>query len=285
MKTNLPDCLLHRVFDLEVSAASGLVLRDGLAWVVADDRLALDAYDLVHGSHHSTILLEPGATTAALPKPEKPDLEALADLGEGRLLALGSGSKPNRGFGYLLDHGRATRIDLSDLYERLRGDIKKLNIEAAVRRGAELLLAHRGSGRKRASCIVRIDLDRALRAPDGNWPACALIDITEVQLGKLDGTPLGITDLALDSTGRLHYLAAAEITDDPYLDGRCRGSVIGVLDERLRPQHLARLRPEVKAEGLAWRKSEEARELWWVVTDADDPSSRATLFELRLPQA
>lgn len=279
----LPDCPLRPVFELQLSAASGLVLRDGLAWVVADDRLALDAYTLAQGLHHETILLRPDATAAALAKPDKPDLEALADLGNDRLLALGSGSRPNRELAYLIERGAATHIDVSALYERLRSEIRKLNIEAAVRRGPELLLAHRGHGRRHASCIVRIDLDAALRATSGVWPASALIDITEVQLGKLDGTPLGITDLALDPAGHLHYLAAAENTDDAYLDGRCMGTLIGRLDERMRPTHLARLRPDLKAEGLAWWKSSKTHAHWCVVTDADDPARRATLFEIRLP--
>lgn len=269
------------LFELAICAASAVVLIGDTVWVLADDRLALDRHRVSDGSHLPPIALRAGSAFEILPKKKKRDLEALADVGGGRLLALGSGSKPNRERGYLVDTaaGVVDKLDLSPLYARLARDIEGLNIEGALMRGAELLLAHRAVGRAGESCILRLDADTCLSAPDGVWPASALIGLTRVDLGELDGVPLAFTDLALGPDGGLHYLAAAENTSDAYADGYCTGSVFGRLDASFRATPLLQLQPRVKAEGLAWWKQDR----WLLVTDADDPECRASLLELRYP--
>lgn len=278
---SLPDIPLVPRFALKASAASGLVVNQDRAWVVSDDRRALEVYELGSGLRAPSIPLLPGASDEALPKHDKPDFEALAAIGDGSWLALGSGSRPNRELGILIGPATARSIDLSAVYARLREDIEALNIEGAVCCGTQLLLAHRGVGASR-SCIARIDLTSCLSSNVGRWPASALVEIVPVALGTLDGVPLAFTDLALDARGRLHYLAAAELTDDPYLDGRCAGTVIGRLDERLVATSLARLRPDVKAEGLAWWQPESDQGRWLLVTDADDPALRSQLYQFEL---
>jgi hypothetical protein len=274
---------LRPLFELTVSAASGLVVRDGVAWVAADDRFALDAYRIADGASLPAIELQSDGLKRVLRKKEKPDLEALLDVGNGDLLALGSGSKPNRELGYRARDGHVETIDLSALYDAIRARIGSLNIEGAVRRGPHLILAHRSNGKRDASCIVRVDADMCLSAPGARWPATALADIAIVRLGELDGVPLAFTDLALHPDGTLNYLAAAEHTEDAYLDGPCKGSVIGWFDAQFRAHHIGRLQPDVKAEGLAWWKNANGSGQWLVVTDADDPQKRATLFVLDIP--
>ncbi|MGQ0620766.1 MAG: DUF6929 family protein [Panacagrimonas sp.] len=277
-----PNLTLKPLFTLDLSAASGLVTRDEVAWVVADDRLALDSYRLRDGARLPPVPLLHGAADEAIRKKKKPDLEALMDLSDGRLLALGSGSRPNRERAFLVEGSQVEVLDLSALYERLRAEIGSLNIEGAVRDGRHLLLSHRGL--VGASCIIRLDAEMCLRASDRAWPASTLIDITRVELGSLDGVPLSLTDLALSPGGVLHYLAAAENTDDAYLDGHCAGSVIGYLEpDFLRARHLGRLRPDVKAEGLAWAKRERGHDHWLAVTDADDRDLKATMYGFWTP--
>lgn len=272
----LPDRTLRPRFALSLSAASGIVLREGVAWVVGDDRVGLDRYDLADGTALSLVPLLPGLdATATLPKPEKPDLEALADLGDGTLVALGSGSRPNRDRGFRVDarSGQVQMIDLSPLYTRLRRELPDLNIEGAALESADaLVLAHRGVGRGDASRLIRLDVQAAF----------ALRGIHSVDLGALDGIALAFTDLARGPDGVLYYLAAAEDTDDPYRDGHCRGSVIGRLEHDGTARTLARLTPVVKAEGLAFSHRDADGDHWCVVTDADDPSLRAWLHELVL---
>lgn len=282
--SHVPDLQLRPLFALNASAASGLVVVDHQAWVVSDDRAAVEVHDLRDGRRTRIISFGPGGSDTPIRKRDKPDFEALADLGDGRVVALGSGSRPNREAGFLLTGEAARRIDLSALYARLRENIAALNIEGAVRRGPELLLAHRGVGAG-SSCVLRLNLETCLSADNGIWPAASLIEILPVFLGELAGVRLAFTDLALDRNGALHYLAAAEHTDDPYLDGHCAGTIIGRLDARMRATALGRLQPGVKAEGLAsWQRRDGAHR-WLVVTDADDPQLRSTLYELELPPA
>ncbi|MCC2655829.1 MAG: hypothetical protein K0Q76_937 [Panacagrimonas sp.] len=276
---------LHRRFALSLSAASGVVLRNGVALVVGDDRVGLDRYDLSDGAALAPIPLLAGhGADATLPKPEKPDLEALAEFGDGTLVALGSGSRPNRDRGFRIAGARVQALDLSPLYTQLRRDIPDLNIEgAALESGDTLVLAHRGVGRSDASQLIRLDA-RVLRAASRcDWPASALLGVRHVDLGALDGIALAFTDLAPGPDGALHFLAAAEDTDDPYRDGQCRGSVLGRLEHDGRVRTLARLSPVVKAEGLAYSHRSGADDTWVVVTDADDPSLRAWIYELRIP--
>lgn len=275
----LPERALHRRFALSLSAASGIVIRDGVAWVVGDDRVGLDRYDLSDGLALAPVSLLAGHdASATLAKPEKPDLEALAELGDDSLVALGSGSRPNRDRGFRIDgRARVQPLDLAPLYARLRQEIPDLNVEGAALEGDDtLVLAHRGVGRSDASRLIRLDA-RALRGAS-TWSPAALHGIERADLGTLDGVALAFTDLAPGPEGSLYYLAAAEDTDDPYRDGHCRGSVIGRLERDGTARPLAQLSPAVKAEGLAYA----SRDHWWVVTDADDPSLRAWLYEVTI---
>lgn len=276
---------LRARWSLPLSAASGLVLRDGIAVVIGDDRSALDRIALDDGRTLPGIALLGPDTDPVLGKAEKPDLEALVDIGGGELLALGSGSRRNRERGFRVSaRGQVQAIDLAPLYARLRQEIPDLNIEGAARQGDTLLLAHRGVGHHHASRLIRIDASRLFEDASCNWPASVLVDIRTVALDTLDGVALAFTDLAVDEHGTLHYLAAAEATDDAYLDGECRGSVIGRIDDEGGAHTLARLDPDVKAEGLAWLSATPEGTRWLVVTDADDPARRATLYELDLPR-
>lgn len=271
------DLILRPRFALGLIAASALVLRDGVVHVLGDDRTALDRYRLSDGAALSPIPLPGLPAGEVLAKRDKPDLEALVDAGDGALVALGSGSRPNRERAFRIHNDGAVRsIDLAPLYARLRQDIADLDIEGATRHAGGLTLAHRGVGRGGASRLIRLD-PRALDPACTCWTADLLQRIDTVALGDLDGVALGLTDLACDAERSLHYLAAAEATDDPWLDGRCHGSVIGRIEPDGRATTLGRLQPTVKAEGLCALDADT----WLVVTDADDPAQRAMLYELR----
>lgn len=283
----IPDLPLRSVFDLDLSAASGLVVLDGLAWVVADHQLALHGYPLDGAGRPCSIALDPAMAVAgfALPKKIKPDLEVLFDAGDGRLVALGSGSRPNRCRGFSIDYagGTVDTIDLWPSYESPRLRSAPLNVEGAVRLGDALILAHRGLSAADPSRILVFDAQACLVAHRDRWPASALRSIITVDLGTLDGVPPGVTDLALHPRLGLHYLAVAERTEDAYADGEVVGTVFGRLDAEFRPTTLGRLRPDHKCEGLAWWKADAAAEHWLGVTDADDPTRPARLLSFALP--
>jgi hypothetical protein len=272
---------LHALFTLDVSAASGLVVRDDVVSVIADDALVLKQARL-DGTPLPDVPLVAGATDATLAKPVKPDLEALADLGDGRRLAFGSGSTALRESAFLVDAaGAATRIDLRALYAALRARLGALNFEGAALLGERLVLAHRGAGEAASAIVVLEDAVAALQR--GLAPDPARATIVTLALPALDGVPLSVTDLALHPDGRLHFLAAAERTANAIDDGPVAGSVLGCFDAALAPRLLVRLAPAIKAEGLAFWKHEGGTDRWLVVTDPDDPSRRSPLYVLEWP--
>ena len=266
-------CTLELLGRLDISAASGCVIRGDSLFVIADDTLSISEYDL-DGRPRGRIPFwdealpdDPAARKAA-----EPDLEALALLPDGSLLARGSGSTDRRMRGVHVDRRRAEPIELAPLYAALRAEIAELNIEGAAVVGDALVLGQRGNGRRRENALVRLRL-AAVQAgiARGSIGPDAIVTVTPVALGNLDGVPLSITDLCADRAGRLWLSAVAEDTDDPYLDGRCAGSIVALIDEPLSPR---RLDPGAKIEGLAEAPDGSFR----LVADADDPRSPAPLF-------
>ena len=274
-----PDVALRERFRIDVSAASGLAVRDGVAHVIADDGERLRRYRL-DGDRLPDVPAADGPE-APIAKPAKPDFEALLDLPDGRIIAFGSGSRSNRERALLFDprRGLARPLDLAPLYARLRAELGAINIEGAVRFGEHWVLGHRGLGRS-PSALVWLDGTAALPTGAATLSAAAVRSISAVALPDLDGVPLALTDLARHPTIGLHFLAAAEATDDPYEDAPCAGSVIGHFDAALRPESIARLRPDLKAEGLAWWQPDDGPGRWLVVADADDGAIPSSLFEL-----
>ncbi|MDP3814523.1 hypothetical protein [Pseudomonas sp.] len=269
---------LQLLADLRLSAASALVCQAQSLWLVADDALSLQRYSLA-GVWQAEQALLPGELPVepALRKRLKADFEALLLLPDGALLALGSGSTPQRCRACLIQAGVVRIIDLNPLYQALAGHFQELNIEGAVVHRGQLLLAQRGNGAGGENALVLLDLAQALRdLEDGQLSAAALLRILPVPLPDLDGVPLSLTDLSVDPGGQLYCSATAEDTDSSYLDGACLGSVLGRFDQDLNLVQLVRLLPPVKIEGLAFQA--DGRLL--LVADADDPNIPSPLFAL-----
>lgn len=269
---------LRQLATLRLSAASALVCQGQNLWVLADDALVLQRYNL-NGDWQAELTLLPGELPADAKQRKriKPDFEALLSLPGDGLLAVGSGSTERRCRGCLVESGSVRVIDLSPLYGALAERFQDLNIEGGVAYGGQLLLAQRGNGRGRENALVLLDLTQVLRdLQDGQLSAAALQRIVPLQLPELDGVPLSLTDLSVAPSGALYFTATAEATDSSYLDGACVGSVLGRLDAQLVIVELNRLTPVVKIEGLAFQA--DGRPL--LVADADDPTIASPLFTL-----
>ncbi len=274
---------LQRVATLDVAAASGLVLVGDELLVVADDELVVSRYGL-DGSTRGVLALFPGSLPdeRQARKLAKPDLEALASLPDGRLLALGSGSAPARDRGALVAGDEVREVDLVMLYTQLRGRFDRLNVEGACAVGEELVLLTRRTGRRGRNTLVRLDLRRVLAALDRERPrldAELLLGVQEVELGTVAGTPLGFTDAAAWRDGLL-FAAAAEVTDDPLDDGACVGCELGWFDRGGTVRHREAIEPCVKLEGIAVGGGPEPR--LYAVADADCRASLAPLFTAAL---
>ncbi len=272
---------LRQMAELDLSAASGLVQLGAHVLVVADDEHFLDTYALSTGRRVSRT-----AIGLAPPLPDehherkrlKPDLESLAALPDGSVLALGSGSAANRCTGYVVAPQTATvrTIDLGPLYRSLLERLPELNIEGAAVGGPWLRLLQRGNGAAGANAVIDLDLSRTLAAMrTGVVGPDLVVAVRPVALGTLEGVPLGFTDASpLDpAQPRLAFSAAAEDTDDPYEDGACTGSVLGVLDAEGHVEWTEPVEGHHKIEGLV-----VGEEMTLLVADPDDRSKRAPLF-------
>jgi len=286
----LPETVqLTRVADLDLCAGSGLVRRGDELVVVADDRLSLSRYGL-DGAPRGTIRLFDGELPddPIARKQVKPDLEALVEL-PGGLLAVPSGSKRRRHRGAWIPVGRGARpgavvreVDFGPLYEHLRGEFDRLNVEGAALMGAHLVLFTRRTGRVGRNALVRLRLLDVLAALAMSRPrltGAPIVDITDVALGDEGGTPYGFTD-AFGERDTAVFVAAAEATDDPVQDGHLAGCVIGRLDAQLRVCARWSVAPRLKLEGIA----PDGTGGLWAVADADDPQVPAPLLHVaRLP--
>jgi hypothetical protein len=291
----LVDPALHPRGQAHLSAASGLAQAGRWLYVVGDDEHHLGRFTLdgpaTDRVHLHRILTGDLPHDAGARKRHKPDLEALTVLPataawpHGALFALGSGSRANRQRGVLLaldaagtPAGAARTIDLAPLYATPRRSFGDLNIEGAFVAGGRFHLLQRGNqGDPRNACIT--------------WPLAALCEwlegraaapepeaIVAYDLGSIDGVVLGFTDGAAWPDGGWVFSAVAEDTADSYLDGACRGSVLGWVGADGRLARTVPLHGAPKVEGLA-----VAGDRLLLVTDADDPARAAQLLAVRPP--
>lgn len=280
---------------LHLSAASGLVCAGSFAYVIADDELHLGVFRLDTGEPGQTLRLFSGALPdkPGLRKKKKPDIEAIATLPadrahpHGRLLVIGSGSRPNRQRGALLSlnpHGGVAGaphvVDISPVYRALRGEFVELNIEGATVAGDQMLLLQRGNKGDKRNAVVRFALPAFLDALGSAAGQADILRIDQFDLGEIGDVPLSFTDGLALPDGRLMFTAAAEDTGNAFDDGGCAGSAIGLIDGNT----LVRLEPfdrPCKVEGVHARMKGDTTELL-LVTDADDAATPAQLLSATL---
>lgn len=281
-----------------ISAASGLVAVGPWLYVIADDELQLGAFAAAGSRPGSLVRLLPGTlpTGKKRRKAQKPDFEVLALLPRfpgfphGALLAMGSGSRPNRRRGVLVPlgpsggiAGEAQVIDLSGLYRELGGQLEEVNVEGAVVLGTQLCLLNRGHPRRGGSAVVRLSF-RALQRSIARTGAVGALPckVHHYDLGEAGGVPLGFTDGAALPDGGLVFSAVAERANDSYQDGPCLASGIGMIGSGGDLEWLHWLRPPRKVEGITTRRIGRRTRLL-LVTDADDAAVPAGLFDTALP--
>lgn len=280
-----------------LSAASGLVRAGRYLHVVADDEHHLATLDLkASGSELQLFRFRAGdlPVDAHERKRLKPDLEALAMLPpapgwpHGALLALGSGSRPQRqqAFWVALDEdGRVTpparAVDLSLLHAPLRERFADLNIEGAFVSEGRLNLLQRANQRQPLNACLAYELAAVTAWISEGAPPPALLQCTCIELGTVDGIAYGWTDGAAWPGGGWVFTAVAEDTADSYADGRCAGSAVGWVSAAGDLLDLQVLEGAPKVEGIA--VTEDSTLL--LVTDADDPDSPSRLYELRVSPA
>lgn len=280
-----------------LSAASGLVSVGEHWYVVADDEHHLGMFSSTHEAPGRLLRIFAGTLPDKLKprKARKPDLEALVllprfrDYPSGALLALASGSRPNRQMGVLLGldaEGAIDRaptvFDLAELYAGLGGHVDQLNIEGAVVLGDRLRLLQRGNNRS-TNAIIEFALSPLLGALSSRQPVRLNLelDIRPINLGEVAGIPLCFTDGAALPNGDMVFTAVAEDTDDCYLDGACAGSAVGILRSDRSLARIELLAGAPKVEGLEVQVRGTALHLL-MVTDGDDAALPARLLATQL---
>ena len=194
---------------LYLSAASGLVCLRSFNYVVADDELHLGVFRANSSEPGHLVRLFEGELPAcnADRKKQKADFEALTLLPsfgnypDGALLALGSGSRPNRRLGALLGldaqgavRGSPQVVDCSPILASHDREVGSVNIEGAVVSGSELRLFQRGNKGNSENAIIRFQLSTFLDAlSSGQTAAIAPLAINTFDPGQVDGIPLGET--------------------------------------------------------------------------------------------
>lgn len=278
-----------------LSATSGLVRAGAWLCMVSDDEhhLGLFRPDSAAPVELHRFLKEDLPHDKGERKRLKPDLEALVmlpptpDHPHGALLALGSGSRPNRQRGWLIaldpqgrPAGTAIPLDLGGLYRPLAATFADLNIEGAFIDGDSLRLLQRANKGSAVNASIAYPLPHLQDWLDGRRSAPPEpLRIQIIELGELGGVPLGITDGAALPGGGWIVSAVAEDTSDSFNDGACAGSAIGWIGCDGRLQRLDELAGAPKVEGIAWV---DGRLL--MVTDSDDPAVASQLLALDLKQ-
>jgi len=278
-----------------LSAASGLVLHEGTLFAVADDEHHLAWCALADAGPWRLHRIAAGdlPADAAARKKRKPDFEALALLpgigpGPGTLLALGSGSRPQRHAAVLVPLGatpcalgQPRSLSLDELYAPLHKRFADLNVEGAFVEGGHLCLLQRGHKGEAVNACIRFPLPGVLAWLQGQGRAPGPERIELFELGQHGKVPFGFTDGAAIEGGGWVFSAVAEDTDDSFLDGPCAASGIGRVgpDGRLASWQLLAGAPKV--EGIAVDAGGAAPRVL-LVTDADDPATAARLLACRL---
>lgn len=281
-----------------VSSASGLVIIGDWFYFVADDEnhlIAVPKDDVEAGALRMLPLGEGGLPADdAERKRRKKDLELVFDVplraGAPRMLvAWGSGSRASRDVGYVMAlaadgriEGSPRRVSLAPVHEALRRHTDELNIEAGLVLGDELHLFSRANAKAPSNGWFRLDLDAAIAflQADGRTPPVPDVRFAELDLGRMAGIPVGISDAtALDGGWLLS--ASAEHTSDAYDDGRVEGSALLACGPDGCIAWRAQLDGHHKVEGIAF----DGQGALWMTTDDDAPDVPSQLRRLSWPPA
>lgn len=284
-----------------VSAASGLVAVGPWLYIVADDSLHLARFPREGTAPGCLVRLFPGELPLEpkARKAVKPDLEALCLLEpfpgvpQGALLAVPSGSTALRNRGAVLPlaadgtlSGEPRAVDFTGVYTQLARELGPLNIEGAAVVNGRLRLLQRGNDAQGVDALVDLDLERVVRALEASRPLGpeTVRTVKRWELGRAGGVRLTFTDASPLPDGRMVFTAAAEDTQNAYLDGPVTGSAVGLLAPDGTPLFLDAVDARVKLEGVS-ASLQHGRVHLLLVADADDPAVAAPLLEAVLDGA
>ena len=184
----------------------------------------------------------------------------------GALVALGSGSTPQRCRGIVLGldaggdlSGQRRIFDLEPLYRKLGSHFAELNIEGAAIASGELNLFQRGNIGQPLNGVARFPLTALIDAMEHRvTEAVEPLAVHAIDLGRLGNVPYSITDATALPDGRTLVTAVAEDADS-YADGACLGAMIAILSTDWRVERRFVLDGAPKIEGISATRGRASR--------------------------
>ncbi|MFC6997274.1 DUF6929 family protein [Rufibacter roseus] len=236
-----PKAVIQEKMTLEgIPSASGIEKIGNRYYVIGDDSPYLFTLDEEFKIVNKTTLT---ATTSMsqgrIPKPMKPDFEAITSLeleGQHFLFIIGSGSTEKRNIGFLVPvnrtgPGKPIQVPLQELYGQLAKDQKVvgkalLNIEglAADEEYVYLLQRFAPGGQ---NVLITYSLHSLTPFLLGRAAAPAPMEIKPFALPELENISTGFSGVTSALRGRLLFTASAEETPNAVLDGEVYGSMVG----------------------------------------------------------
>lgn len=279
--------------NLPIAAASALLRVGSHLLVLSDDERQMAMFEDGIDEPGTLVKVMEGTTPSSPDQraDHKPDFECMAHFEafgrfkHGAILALGSGSAPDRNRATLLkltSDGRPGPdfevVDLGPLYDRLRDDIDDLNIEGSAVVGDTFRLMQRGNRPNGRNARVDLDLDivRSALTDSKSLGPDAVRSIEFYDLGQLKGIPLCFSDASPLPDGRMVFIASAE-TEDSYV-----GSSIGLMEPDGSAEFNEPVDHDLKLEGLVAEIVDDGRVHLLMVSDADDPDKASPLMETYL---
>lgn len=267
---------IHQFSDPFISAASGLAMREGYFFMVADDENFAAIIDKSDLSRVKLIRLFPEELPRkkAPRKLAKPDLESLTPLLSGDILCVPSGSELNRSRGVIIRGDDSIQtVSFGTLFDEIRKTFPELNIEGAAVIGEHLRLFQRGNGKRNQNGIIDVNLRDFL---DGE---VNIVSVKHLDLGMLNGANLSFTDATVFDN-LIYFLAVAEASESTFLDGDIKGSGLGAMNFQGEILGFKQLDLKSKPEGLCVDS-----ESFYIVTDDDDRTKPSLMYKGSRPQA
>ncbi|MBI4815546.1 MAG: pyruvate kinase [Deltaproteobacteria bacterium] len=278
--------------------AASVIVPFAQGWLVAQDDSAVAARLIKDQVVPVGLLGRATGPDAPMSKASKPDFEAgvtLARDGVERAILFGSGSTPLRMRVATLEGEppRSKVVSLDTMYlaamDVLGVDQKSLNLEAACVLPNAVRFFQRGNSSAGVNATFDVPTDRLIEAIDKRGPI-AKSDLTNVrryELGTLAGVALGFSGAATLPDGRVLFAASAEDSPNTVDDGKCEGSVVGLMDQAQRiVATWAIPGAAFKLEGLAVEgvANDQGRSRVTLVgvTDSDDASTASELVRFSL---
>lgn len=257
---------------LGIGSASGLLFNNNSIFLIADNSNVLYEYN-ISDKKTDKLLLSDKEPSENIPKPEKPDFEAITRQGN-MLYLFGSGSTEKRNTIATVDvqAKKVTNpINATDLYLVMQsfGELspQDFNIEAAVNDGDKWYLFNRGNGPAGKNGIFTLDGDINT--------ASFQIAYNDIKLPKINGVQATFTD-AVKVGNKLYFIAAAENSGSTYADGTIAGTLAGRIDiDKMKPEYTQVISDKNKFEGITVYK-DAGTTLEFLLCEDDDKNSTET---------